>query len=89
MCDRWAKGNIYTAFHVLLGAVSTRFPLLGLLFIGYQMSQLILDRRFFVGLFYAHSEPGNSALHTVEKLTEFAFGYALFTLWNISSRISF
>lgn len=66
------KPMIYTISHVLLGFIAVWYPLLGLLFIAYQLLQYILNIRFF--LFSMEIKKGNSAYHTMKKLGEIAIG---------------
>lgn len=66
------KPMIYTLSHVLLGFIAVWYPLLGLLFIAYQLLQYLLNIRFF--LFSMEIKHGNSAYHTMKKLGEIAIG---------------
>lgn len=69
------KPLIYTISHVFLGLIAVWYPLLGLLFIAYQLLQYILNIRFF--LFSMEIKEGNSAYHTMKKLGEIAIGFVI------------
>lgn len=66
---------IYLVIHLLIGAASYFYPSLFLLFIGYQLLQLVLDIRFF--LFSWEIKHGNSIAYTGYKILQGAAGYAL------------
>ena len=67
------KPFIYTLSHILTGFITVWYPILGLLFIAYQLLQLTFDVRFF--LFSLEIKDGNNPLHTARKIAEFAAGY--------------
>ena len=69
------KPLIYTISHVFLGFIAVWYPLLGLLFIAYQLLQYILNIRFF--LFSMEIKEGNSVYHTMKKLGEIAIGFVI------------
>lgn len=78
------KPLIYTISHVLLGFIAVWYPLLGLLFIAYQLLQYLLNIRFF--LFSLEMKEGNSAYHTIKKLGEIAIGFVIgLLIKNLSS----
>lgn len=66
---------IYALTHLAAGFVAVWYPLLGLLAVLYQLTQYILNIRFFV--FEGTYRQGNSLRHTGKKLVEMALGYAL------------
>ncbi len=67
------KPFIYTLSHIITGFITAWYPVIGLLFVAYQLLQLFLDIRFF--LFTLEIKPGNNSLHTARKVAEFAAGY--------------
>ena len=66
---------LYMAIHVVGGALSYFYPLLIVLFVAYQLLQLILGIRFFV--FTMEIREGNSILYTLYKLAQFFIGYGI------------
>jgi hypothetical protein len=69
------KPIIYTLSHIILGIIAVWYPILGLLFIAYQILEYILNIRFF--LFSMEIKEGNSLLHTMKKLGEIGSGYII------------
>ena len=65
---------LYMATHVAGGAIAYFFSPLVILFILYQILQLVLGIRFFV--FTMEIRQGNSILYTLYKLLQFFAGYA-------------
>lgn len=66
------KPIYYSLIHVLFGILFVRHFWIGIVFIIYQILQLILNKRFF--LFQYKIENGNSINHTLFKLFEFFIG---------------
>ena len=66
---------LYMVIHLAGGAVSYFFPFLVILFVAYQLLQLILNIRFFFFTMEIHE--GNSILYTLYKLAQFFVGYGL------------
>lgn len=66
---------LYFVIHVLIGAISYFYPLLFLLFIGYQLLQLALGVRFF--FFSWKIKKGNSPIYTYYKIMQTAVGFFL------------
>jgi hypothetical protein len=66
---------LYMATHVAGGAIAYFYPLLIILFIAYQILQLVLGIRFFV--FTMEIRQGNSILYTLYKLLQFFAGYGI------------
>ncbi len=73
--ETFYKHPIYALTHVLAGLLTVWYPIIGLLFIGYQILQLVTNRRFF--LFSMQLKSGNSVKHTLIKLLEWLFGVIL------------
>jgi hypothetical protein len=69
------KHPIYAISHILAGMLSVWYPIIGILFIAYQLLQLITNKRFF--LFSMQLKEGNSVKHTLTKLLEWLFGVIL------------
>jgi hypothetical protein len=71
----YERAPYYFLIHILLGFVAAWIPLIGGLAVAYQLTQYILDIRFFpVELKVAQ---GNNILHTGVKLGEMLVGYIL------------
>jgi hypothetical protein len=69
----YERAPYYFVIHILLGFVAAWIPLVGGLAVAYQLTQYILDIRFFpVELRVAQ---GNNILHTGVKLGEMVAGY--------------
>jgi len=69
------KPIIYTLSHVMIGFVGYFYIELLILFLIYQFSQLIINKRFF--LFEFKLKEGNSLEHTLYKLRETLVGFVL------------
>ena len=69
------KPIIYTLSHVMIGFVGYFYIELLILFLIYQFSQLIMNKRFF--LFEFKLKEGNSLEHTLYKLRETLVGFIL------------
>ena len=69
------KPIIYTLSHVMIGFVGYFYIELLILFLIYQFSQLIINKRFF--LFEFKLKEGNSLEHTLYKLRETLVGFIL------------
>ena len=72
----YQKPIIYTLSHVMIGFVGYFYIELLILFLIYQFSQLIINKRFF--LFEFKLKEGNSLEHTLYKLRETLVGFAAF-----------
>lgn len=74
---------IYSLSHYLLGFLSFRFKFLILIFIIYQLTQYVLNIRFFllnkncITNFKKCVKKGNNLVHTLRKFGEFLIGYLL------------
>lgn len=68
----YKKPIYYTFIHILIGFIAFYYHSFGILFIIYQLSQLILNKRFFI--FQGKIENGNSIGHTSFKIVEFLIG---------------
>ena len=68
----YRKPLYYGLSHVIAGFLSFHYSWLGIVFLVYQLSQLILNKRFF--FFQGRMEDGNSIGHTAFKLGEFLIG---------------
>ena len=68
----YKKPIYYSLIHILIGLAASKYHQLGILFILYQLSQLIINRRLF--LFQLKLKKGNSISHTSYKLGEFYLG---------------
>ena len=69
----YERAPYYILIHLLIGFVAVWIPLVGAVGLGYQLTQYILDIRFFpVEL---KVEKGNNFAHTGVKLAEMAIGY--------------
>jgi hypothetical protein len=71
----YQKPIIYTLSHVIIGFVGYFYFELLILFLIYQFSQLIINKRFF--LFEFKLKEGNSLEHTLYKLRETLVGFVL------------
>lgn len=69
------KHWIYTLSHILTGVASVWYPFLGILFIAYQLLQLVFNKRFF--LFALEFKEENNPRHTAMKIAEFGAGFAV------------
>lgn len=69
------KPIIYTLSHVMIGFVGYFYIELLILFLIYQFSQLLMNKRFF--LFEWKLKEGNSLQHTLYKLRETVVGFVL------------
>lgn len=58
--------------HVISGFIAFYYGWFGVVFLIYQLSQLALNKRFFI--FQGRIEDGNSLGHTAFKLSEFLVG---------------
>lgn len=68
----YRKPLYYGLIHVLSGFLAFHYAWFGIVFLVYQLFQLILNKRFFV--FQGRMEEGNSLGHTAFKLGEFLVG---------------
>ena len=68
----YRKPLYYGLIHVLSGFLAFHYAWFGVVFLVYQLSQLILNKRFFI--FQGRMEDGNSLGHTAFKLGEFLIG---------------
>jgi hypothetical protein len=68
----YRKPLYYGLIHVLSGFLAFHYSWFGIVFLIYQLSQLILNKRFFI--FQGKMEDGNSLGHTGFKLGEFLVG---------------
>jgi len=68
----YRKPLYYGLIHVLSGFLAFLYSWFGIVFLVYQLSQLILNKRFFI--FQGRMEDGNSLGHTAFKLGEFLVG---------------
>ena len=69
----YERAPYYFIIHILLGFVAAWIPLIGGLAVAYQLTQYILDIRFFPVEFKVAK--GNNILHTGVKLGEIVLGY--------------
>ena len=65
----------YALIHISIGVASAWVPLLLPLFVIYQLTQLLLNKRFF--FFEGEVRDGNSVPHTALKLAEVLGGFFL------------
>jgi hypothetical protein len=79
------KPIIYTLSHVMIGFVGYFYIELLVLFLIYQFSQLIMNKRFF--LFEFKLKEGNSLQHTLYKLGETVVGFVLAAFIHIFSSV--
>lgn len=78
----YKKPLYYGLIHVLSGFIAFHYAWFGIVFLVYQLSQLILNKRFFI--FQGRMEDGNSLSHTSFKLGEFLIGILIaFTIHKI------
>lgn len=68
----YRKPLYYGLIHVFSGFLAFHYAWFGIVFLIYQLSQLILNKRFFI--FQGRMEDGNSLGHTAFKLGEFLIG---------------
>jgi hypothetical protein len=68
----YKKPLYYGLIHVFSGFVAFYYSWFGIVFLLYQLSQLILNKRYFI--FQWKIEEGNSLSHTAFKLSEFLVG---------------
>ncbi len=71
----YERAPYYFIIHILLGFVAVWIPLVGGLAVAYQLTQYILDIRFFPVEFKVAK--GNNIMHTGVKLGEMVLGYIL------------
>ncbi len=67
----------YTLIHIAIGVLSAWIPPLLPLFLIYQLTQLLLNKRFF--LFEGEIRDGNSLPHTALKIGEVCLGFLVGT----------
>ena len=72
---RFSIPIIYRITHYGMGLIARFYYPVTPVFLGYQLIQYGLNRRFF--LFSLESKKNNSLLHTGIKLTEFFVGYLI------------
>lgn len=78
----YRKPLYYGLIHVISGFLAFHYAWFGVVFLVYQLSQLILNKRFFI--FQFRMEDGNSIGHTAFKLGEFLVGILIaFTIHKI------
>jgi len=81
----YRKPLYYGLIHVLSGFLAFHYSWFGIVFLVYQLSQLILNKRFFI--FQGRMEDGNSLGHTAFKLGEFLVGMLIaFVIHKISPK---
>ena len=80
------KPFYYIIIHIIIGIISYYNIYYGILFIVYQLSQLYLQKRFF--LFEWKVREGNSVKHTLIKLGEFVIGWIGAFLMHLHSHPS-
>jgi hypothetical protein len=68
----YKKPIYYGLIHVVSGFLAFHYAWFGIVFLIYQLSQLVLNKRFFI--FQGKIEDGNSLGHTAFKLGEFLVG---------------
>lgn len=68
----YRKPLYYGLIHIISGFLAFHYAWFGVVFLIYQLSQLILNKRFFI--FQLRIENGNSIGHTAFKLGEFLLG---------------
>ena len=68
----YKKPIYYGLIHVMSGFLAFHYPWFGIVFLIYQLTQLFLDKRFFI--FQGKIKDGNSLGHTAFKLQEFLLG---------------
>lgn len=68
----YKKPLYYGLIHVISGFIAFYYGWFGVVFLIYQLSQLALNKRFFI--FQGRIEDGNSLGHTAFKLSEFLVG---------------
>ena len=66
---------VYPLSHILIGIISTKYRSLLLLFLLYQILQLVLGIRFFA--LHTTITKDNNTSHTIRKLCEFTLGYTI------------
>ena len=71
----YKKPIYYGLLHVAAGFVAFHYAWVGFVFLFYQLSQLVLNKRIFI--FQGKIEDGNSSRHTAFKLQEFLVGMLL------------
>ena len=65
----------YTLSHVIIGFLAAYYPWVGVIAIVYQLTQLVLNVRFFPAEWVVRQ--GNSVEHTFMKLSEIGLGYLI------------
>lgn len=68
----YKKPIYYGLIHVVAGFLAFHYPWFGIVFLIYQLMQLVLHKRFFI--FQGKIKDGNSLKHTAFKLQEFLLG---------------
>jgi hypothetical protein len=72
---------LYFIIHILLGMISYFYPIIILLFLVYQFTQLALNGRFF--LFEWEFKPGNSFAYTLYKIAQYTVGYTIVYVYSV------
>jgi hypothetical protein len=65
----------YTVSHTVTGFISAWYPIVGILALVYQLTQLVFNVRFFI--IEGKILHGNSVQHTFKKLVEVGLGYCV------------
>ena len=71
----YERPTFYAITHILIGFIAVWYPIVGILGVGYQLMQYVLNIRTFPREFQI--KKGNSWQHTSLKLAEMALGYGL------------
>ena len=72
VCGVYKKPLYYGLIHILCGFIAFHYSYVGVIFLLYQIFQLVLNKRFFI--FQQRIEEGNSVIHTSVKISEFILG---------------
>ena len=71
----YEKPIYYTIIHILIGAITYYYNIVGAIYIIYQFGQLYFNKRIF--LFQWKIENGNTLIHTLIKIGECITGFMI------------
>ena len=75
--------KLYIISHILTGVISYFYPVLWIGILTYQLSQLCMNKRFFLCNRQNCIRDGNSIKHTLYKLSQYLLGYLLIEIITI------
>lgn len=75
--------KLYVISHIITGAISYFYPVIWIGIIIYQLSQLCMNKRFFLCNRQKCIRDGNSIKHTLYKLSQYLLGYLIIEIITI------